>query len=69
MFFNALIRLNPTINTPIPDGPARFLFFHPIAKYLDEIYPDLDPDVSILSPDIPDIDWTRLLPGPEFLKL
>ena len=48
--------LNPTTNTPIPDNPARFLFLAPIAKYLDEIFPD--PEVSIWSPNIPDINRT-----------
>ena len=55
-FFNAPIRLNPTTNTLIPDHPARFLFLAPIANYLDEIFPD--PEGSIRSPDIPDIDRT-----------
>ena len=36
--------------------PSR-LFLHPIAKYLDEIFPD--PEASIWSPDIPDIDQTE----------
>ena len=31
---------NPTIDTQIPDRPNRFLFFIPIAKYLDESFPD-----------------------------
>ena len=59
-FFTAPIRLNPTTNTLLTDPPARFLFFALIAKYLDEIFPDpLDPEVYILSPDIPDTDHTR----------
>ena len=40
MFFYFPMRLNPTSNTPIPDHPARFLFLAPIAKYLDETFPD-----------------------------
>ena len=33
------------------DHPNRFLFFTPIAKYLDESFPDpYNPEVSILSP-------------------
>ena len=40
MFFNAPIRLNPATNTPMQDCPPRYLFLIPIAKYLDEIFPD-----------------------------
>ena len=54
--FFQLIRLNPTTNTVIKDYPTRFLFLAPIGKYLDEIFPD--PEVSIWSPNIPDIDQT-----------
>ena len=69
-FFTAPIRLNPTTNTPIPDRPARFLFFAPIAKYLDEIFPDPDdPEVSILSPDIPDTDRTGPVSGPFYVRV
>ena len=31
-FFTALIRLNPTTDTPLPDHPARFLIFFPNCK-------------------------------------
>ena len=57
-FFNARIQLNQTTNTQIPDRPARFLSSAPIAKYRDETFPDLE--VSIWSPDIPDIDRTSV---------
>ena len=50
-FFTAPIRFNPTINTPIPDHPARFSFLVLIAKYLDEILPDPDQPGDITEPD------------------
>ena len=65
VFFTAPIWLNPTANIPIPDRPAKFLFFAPITKYLDEIFPNPDdPEVYILSPDILDTDQTGLVSGP-----
>ena len=42
VFFNVLIQLNLTTNTLIWGCLARFLFLAPIAKYLDEIFPDPD---------------------------
>ena len=62
MFFQCPNPINPTTNTPIPDRPPRFLFSIPIAKCLDEIFPD--PKESIFSPNIPDTDRTRPVTGP-----
>ena len=66
MFFNAPIDLNLTANIPIPDRPARFLFLAPIAKYLDEIFPD--PEASIWSPDVPDVNRTWLVSWPFYVR-
>ena len=55
-FFDAPIQLNQTINTPIPNRPATFLFLAPIAKCLDEIFPNRR--YSFEAP-IPTTDRTR----------
>ena len=69
-FFAAPIRPNLTTSTSILDPPARFLFFAPIAKYLDEIFPDPnDPEASILSPDISDTDWSGPVTGPFYVPV
>ena len=70
VLLTALVCLNPTTNTPIPNCPARILFFTSITKYLDEIFPDPDdPEVSILSPNIHDTDQTRPVSGPFYVRV
>ena len=67
--FTTPIQLNRTTKTLIQDRPD-ILFFAPIAKYLDEIFlsPD-DPEVSILSLDIPDTDQTGPVTGPFYVHV
>ena len=42
VFFNALIQLNLTTITPQSQTAHQIFTFSPIAKYLDDIYPELD---------------------------
>ena len=61
-FFNAPIQLTRLLTPQSQTAHPDFLFSIPIAKCLDEIFPD--PKESIFSPNIPDTDRTRPVTGP-----
>ena len=56
MFFTVWSEYTRLLTSESQTAPARLLFFAPIAKYIDEIFPN--PEVSILNLDIPNTDWT-----------
>ena len=61
MFFQCPNPTKPDYQYPDPGPPARFLSLAPIAKNLDENFPD--PEASIWSPNKPDFDQTGSVSG------